>query len=229
MESAVKRRASATQSTPNKPKRLRKEKVEESEHDFSRLKEAVMSRSSHPDGDWAETCREWELVSIYREPGGHCSCNKPIVEHCVIRNQETKEELIVGNVCVERFGRKELKVDKKVFEGLHSLSENDLAAATPSVLKRGRELGFLTKRFVADYKKEASGEGCRVRYNPEHKNFDEEKATKRRQWNDQILFAFREVPKNECAKCGTLKSVVRMHGRTKEPFWACPKFSDHGR
>jgi len=67
-----------------------------------------------PDGtvkNWKQIVSDWKYVnSVYGKKTFCYACGKnPIVENCIIRNRETLEEVIIGNLCVIRY--LEIEVD----------------------------------------------------------------------------------------------------------------------
>ena len=79
-----------------------------------RLIEEIISRSKS--NTWHEAKREWEFFQAeFADRGDDNSClcgHSPIVELCYLVNQHTKEEVIVGNVCVTKFMDIEVPVKK---------------------------------------------------------------------------------------------------------------------
>jgi hypothetical protein len=54
--------------------------------------------------NWFQAKDEWELQSVWLQPGGICLCgHAPITEHCLICNSFNGNTAVVGNVCVEQF------------------------------------------------------------------------------------------------------------------------------
>ena len=72
-------------------------------YNFAQLREEILERS---DADiWEVARKEWSVIDIWEsdEPES-CLCGHyPIIEMCEIHNRITKEQVIVGNVCVKRF------------------------------------------------------------------------------------------------------------------------------
>lgn len=73
--------------------------------------------------NWIEAKKEWKLKSIY-DRASHCIGRHGILEICVIYNDETNRELIVGNVCVNHFDEKNLSVPKSSRTSLKNVYRN---------------------------------------------------------------------------------------------------------
>eukprot|EP00730_Choanoeca_flexa_P015989 TRINITY_DN746_c0_g1_i1.p1 TRINITY_DN746_c0_g1~~TRINITY_DN746_c0_g1_i1.p1 ORF type:complete len:173 (+),score=37.43 TRINITY_DN746_c0_g1_i1:32-520(+) len=73
--------------------------------------------------------KEWHPHMVYEEPGGQCICgHRPITMHCVIKNEHNGKELILGNVCIKKFGHNdglEMKL-QTIMKGLQKLRKGGL-------------------------------------------------------------------------------------------------------
>ncbi|CAJ0962226.1 unnamed protein product, partial [Mesorhabditis belari] len=91
---------------------------------FARLQEEIISRSNSK--NWETARREWELSYIYMSGGNgpeSCLCGQnPIVELCVLRNNENRREAVVGNVCVNKFMG--IHQGKKIFQAFHRVAKD---------------------------------------------------------------------------------------------------------
>ena len=71
-------------------------------HYFETLQAQILQRSKSK--DWKTAALEWEVVNIYEDPDGTCVCGyNPITQHNVLCNCYTREQLVVGRICVRRF------------------------------------------------------------------------------------------------------------------------------
>jgi len=55
---------------------------------------------------WEEARKEWTLIRIWEQEDGECLCGHYIKDHCLILNEQTGREAIVGNCCIKRFDEK---------------------------------------------------------------------------------------------------------------------------
>lgn len=69
------------------------------------LREEILQRSVAK--TWSEALSEWSLTSIEFAPPDEpevCLCgHQPIIELCYLRNKHNGVEVLVGNVCVQKF------------------------------------------------------------------------------------------------------------------------------
>lgn len=76
-----------------------------SNHHLGRFIKAL--RDHTPDSDELsndELLKYWKPTDVYREKDNHCLCGQSITVCCVIEHTHTAETLIVGCVCIAKFG-----------------------------------------------------------------------------------------------------------------------------
>lgn len=106
-------------------------------HRFEELRDTILAHSEEKI-IWRLAVLEWKHISTTRnlglDNGIKCVCGTPIVEECTIRNLTNGAELVVGNVCVERFlgGNPELVADAAVAH--RALGRRDCAVCGCSTL-----------------------------------------------------------------------------------------------
>jgi|TARA_R110002124_G_C8614306_1_gene485660 hypothetical protein len=100
-----------------------------------KLIEEIISRSKS--NTWHEAKREWEFFQAeFADRGDDNSClcgHSPIVELCYLVNEHTKEEVIVGNVCVTKFMDIEVPV-KKILPPLLRIKKDSSSSVNQEVL-----------------------------------------------------------------------------------------------
>lgn len=171
--------------------------------DQKKLMEVVMSNSQSK--IWATAKKEWELASIYWHES-NCICGHYITENCVIRNKLNGKELVVGNICVNKFGEKGLEVLPAVHSSLRRLrasspEKGELVHAAPELVMIAFSLGILSESETRWYLRWTRGKGSRSRYYRDHEDYDEEKDLIRRKINCLMLLGF-ERSRPRCG-CGT--------------------------
>jgi hypothetical protein len=105
---------------------------------------------------WHEARLEWELDGVYMsdEPGT-CLCGHyPIREHCVLRNCRNGEEVVVGNVCVNKF----MDMDTgPLFTAFNRIRKNIEAALNVEAIEHAYAKGWFTPWeygfYIDTYKK----------------------------------------------------------------------------
>jgi hypothetical protein len=117
-----------------------------------RLAEEIVNRSVAE--SWHDARIEWELESVFvsklDEPGT-CLCGHyPIREHCVLRNRENDNVVVVGNCCVRRF----LDMpSERVFRGLRRIVRDVEAALGPATVEFAHGRGWINdweRSFLLD-------------------------------------------------------------------------------
>ena len=104
------------------------------------LKLALAKKSVNPEGKTLhELCGQWENHK-YRYGGkAECVCGTQIVHNHIIRNKHNKKLLVVGNKCIERFGRRMGKISDQLAK-IHKRKRT-----TKSKINRCKICGY--KRF----------------------------------------------------------------------------------
>lgn len=116
---------------------------------IEKLKEAVLEVSCSK--NWDEARQEWELLTIYHYPN-HCQCGHHIEENCVIHNEKNGNELVVGNVCVNKFGVDRLNVSTNSFNSLKRITEKTrTSSVTEELLNIAFNLGIVSQSEVNSY------------------------------------------------------------------------------
>lgn len=94
---------------------------------------------------WEEAKKEWYLVTIFDDEFASCICTQDIRENCVIKNKYNNKSLIVGNVCINRFGESELKVKPAVRISLKKLQNRpDKMKASKALLNLAFKLQVIS-------------------------------------------------------------------------------------
>jgi len=159
-----------------------------SESDQSLLRKIVLQNSVSK--SWNEARFEWELESIFVEESA-CICNHFIMENCVIMNQQNYKELIVGNVCVQQFGRPDLIVSKAAFSSLRKLRRApEKHVANGELLDIAMKLGVLSREDVCFYEDITTGRGARSHFDTLSDHFSQKKYNCRKRINEQIVSKF---------------------------------------
>jgi len=95
-------------------------------------------------GNWDIAKLEWKLKEIYKleendEPE-HCLCGHSIIEVCIIENQQTNNEAIVGNVCVKKFLG--LPSDK-IFQAVKKIRKDNEKSLNAESIQYAYEKGWI--------------------------------------------------------------------------------------
>jgi hypothetical protein len=108
-------------------------------HAPARLRAEIIARSLAD--TWEAARQEWVLSDVFISDGsGRCLCGHPITEHCVLTNQLTGDQVVVGNVCVQQF----MGLDSEViFRGLRRITENRQAALSPEAITYAFDMGWI--------------------------------------------------------------------------------------
>lgn len=111
-------------------------------HNFERLKAHILPLSQATNFDEARS--EWTLAHVeISNDFDSCPCGQDIKEHCYIKNQLTKHQTYVGNVCVNRF----LGIDTgSLFDGLRRLKADHRANANLAVIEYAEARGYLFEK-----------------------------------------------------------------------------------
>lgn len=123
---------------------------------------------------WDQARLEWALETIYRaEEPESCLCGHyPIIEICVLRNRVNGNEVVVGNVCVNKFIG--LPSDA-IFRGVKRVTKDRDKAPTPEAIDYAFKKGWINQ-----WERDFSFATLRKR------NLSVKQAAKRRQINDRI-------------------------------------------
>lgn len=65
---------------------------------------------------------EWDFLYSYEE-NNKCICGQIIFENCLIQNKHNKVELIIGNVCINKFLDKDYTF---LFKGIKSIKNGNM-------------------------------------------------------------------------------------------------------
>jgi hypothetical protein len=171
---------------------------------------------------WEDAKLEWSLDTIYDEHGGSCECGHHIVQHCIIRNDQTDTELIVGNVCINHFDVPELYVPvvargclKRVREEIHT------AHANQDLLEVAFRLDIISELEWDKYEQKTTGRGSRTRFWWDHPHYDPNAVELVEKINHFIVLGFRSN-RPRC-RCGSF-AKPRQNGNTKDYFYSCARF-----
>lgn len=137
------------------------------------LAQAIVARSFA--SSWAQAKREWALESVYfASAPDECLCGHfPIIELCVLRNQQNGAEAIVGNVCVKKFLG--LPSDR-IFNGLKRIQANTAAALNEAAIRYAH-----TRSWINDWEQDFYLNTWRKR------ELTGAQAAKRREINELVL------------------------------------------
>eukprot|EP01039_Chlorochromonas_danica_P010320 gene10320-11421_t len=153
------------------------------------LKRVVIENSRA--NDWQTAKTEWQLLTIYDEPDGHCVCHHTIREHCVIKNCLNDNELIVGNVCVNHFNEEQLSVSSNCRSSLKKvLGHVEQVNANKDLLELALRLKIISQNEHDEYKFNTTGRGSRNRFKSDHPDYDDEAFQFRLQINTFITLGF---------------------------------------
>lgn len=112
------------------------------EHNFERLKDAILPLSSAADFESAR--QEWRLIGVaMHDEFTRCPCGQPIKERCMVKNDKTGKTAVVGNVCVGRFMGIETGA---LFAGLKRIQDNNEANANMDVINHALQLGYIYEK-----------------------------------------------------------------------------------
>ena len=146
------------------------------------LKSAILPLSHAQ--DWDEARLEWELTGIEYADGcpQTCPCTHyPIFELCTISNKLTRKNIVVGNVCVQRF----LNIESAdIFRSLSDIAD-DPDGASPSL----RIIEFLVCKGIVN-----NWEHDFLIHNRGRQRFSEKQMMKRAEINKKILRYVYRVP-----------------------------------
>jgi len=117
-----------------------------------RLREEIISRSKS--NTWHEAKSEWTFVQAdFADRGDDNSClcgHSPIVELCYLVNEHTKEEVVVGNVCVTKFLDIAVPV-KKILPPLIKIKKDLSKSVNQEVLDLAYDRNIIDKNSYAFY------------------------------------------------------------------------------
>lgn len=188
--------------------------MEQSDQDL--LKKVIVDSSRNP--RWHDAKREWELITIHDEPN-HCVCGHFIIENCVIRNRHNGNVLVVGNVCVNHFGEKDLEVDPCCRRSLRKLQGDPSGTrAAPSLIHLAHTMGIISSAERDWYLKWSKGKNSSNRFDPGHEYFNEDMYDSRERINRIICMGFH--PDRPKCMCGEY-AKPRQNRRTGKLFYGC--------
>jgi hypothetical protein len=168
---------------------------------------------------WEKAKLEWSLVTIYDQLGGSCECCHRITQHCIIWNDQTNRELVVGNVCINHFKVKKLFVPvtaraclKRIRKSIHS------ARANKHLLEVAYRLDIISEEEQGMYSKYTTGKGSRNRFRTNHRDYDGMAVEVVEKVNTFIVLGFRgNRPKCNCGKF----AKPRQNEPTKDYSYWC--------
>jgi len=109
-------------------------------HKFELLCERIIDLSHSR--IWTTVKDEWQLLYIYRtEAWGVCLCETDIKDHCVLYNNVTLQQTVVGNVCVNNFMGLETNI---LFEGVKRIRNNPIAAPNMALMEYCKQQKWLS-------------------------------------------------------------------------------------
>jgi len=112
-------------------------------YDFERLKNEILKWSQAE--DWKKARKEWVFIYLFQLPEGKCLCgHSPITNHCVIKNQINENELVVGMVCVKKFGEGEDIRMNTIFGSYNRLLGDLSYRANEQLISHAFKMNFLT-------------------------------------------------------------------------------------
>ncbi|MEY4074711.1 MAG: hypothetical protein RJA29_2068 [Pseudomonadota bacterium] len=91
---------------------------------------------------WGMARLEWRMIELWQEQDGTCLCgHTPITDHCLIENQITKAQEVVGNCCVKQFLGQNYS---DAFAAVRRLRENPHGSTPMVLIALARRYGWLT-------------------------------------------------------------------------------------
>jgi hypothetical protein len=199
--------------------------VKEEGHNFKKLKESVIDASRAK--TWEEAKLEWKLEKIYRSDDKEkCICGHNIIEKCVIINRCNDKRLIIGNVCIDKFDRKDLGVSKAAFASLRKLIKHKGdASASIELVDLAEKLGILGKTYADSYRKYSVGKNSRARVNKKSSKYNG-KADKSRYTSNCLFVLGFSADRPDC-KCD--ESILAMPRYTPKDdgkyFYTCANWN----
>jgi len=111
---------------------------------------------------WKQAVSEWDLTSVeFLAPGESTSClctHTPIRELCHIYNPVTQQRVIVGNVCIERFGKGGDESSEGAFDSVSKIMRaakkilaDPEASANKELIVFAKEKGVIRRQDAAFY------------------------------------------------------------------------------
>jgi len=118
-------------------------------HNFEKFTAAILALSNSK--VWLEAKTEWELHGVYNDPANRaCECgHQPIIQICVIRNKDNRNEAEVGNVCVHNFMQ---LASRRIFAVLRRVEAEATKSLNPAALDLFARRGVLSWSEHDDYK-----------------------------------------------------------------------------
>jgi hypothetical protein len=172
--------------------------------------------------NWNDAKREWELLTIF-DSEGHCVCGHHICEHCVIFNRLTREELVVGNVCINHFNVNSLHVPKAARDCLKRIHDDVRSKANEDLREVAVRVHIINTWEEAKYSRLTTGKGSRTRFDIWHPDFDQEAADFRDKINVFIKLGFH--PNRPRCRCG---QFARPQKSARGYFYGCFNFGRGG-
>jgi len=110
---------------------------------FEHLQRGILALSRSR--EWATAAGEWSLETVYFAGAAQtCLCtHSPIIEICVLLNEQTRASVEVGNCCVKRF----LKLPSDtVFDAIKRIQKDPAKALNEAAIDL-----FHRKKWLTDY------------------------------------------------------------------------------
>lgn len=143
-------------------------------YNFEQLKAEMIARSRST--DWPQAKLEWDLRDVFRVAEEQtCLCgHHPIFQICTLRNQLTREEAEVGNVCVEKFlGMR----SKRIFSALKRVRLDGARSLNKEAVDIFTNLGAISAQEAEEY----------LSFYRKRKNITEEQVALKLLINQQVL------------------------------------------
>lgn len=187
--------------------------------DLESLQMGILEKSKAD--NWSDAKQEWTLQTVFRCESS-CLCGHRIMENCVIFNDLTDQEVVVGNVCINHFNEESLRVPASVSEWLRRFERNPETRANHDILDLAVRLQFISERERSQYIDYTRGPGSRSRFDEGHPDYDGCAVQFRDKINRFLQLGFvKSRPKCHCGK------FARPRQSSKDPnrfFYGCFDF-----
>lgn len=193
----------------------------EESSDQEQLKENVIKHSVSK--KWEKAKKEWNLITIYDQEG-NCLCGHSIMENCVIRNKINRNQLVIGNVCINHFKEEHLSVSRSCRTSLKKILQKRTSAnANKALLLLCQRLEILSKFEVTTYLSHTTGPGSRNRFKYGSDEYDIEAVKYREKVNALISLGF--TPNRPKCYCKNY-AKPRQNSKKLSYFYSCANFPD---
>lgn len=190
---------------------------ESGHHNFEELKKVVIEHSRNK--TWEDAKKEWFHSTIFYEES-NCICGMKIKQNCVIENRFNAQELVVGNVCVNKFNEDALTIDLKVHKSLGKVvAKLDGQHANDALINVAQRLSILSEKEANWYRNHNKGKGKKVRFDKSNPAYDEEAFKLRHKYNLLIYWGFNKS-RPKC-KCVPVKYAKPRQNKDGSLFYSC--------